>query len=153
MLHFNKVRVDRVVQKGRPVGHMKGETEMKFRVAAVAATLAVTVLTGCGAGGGAAGGMSSPGTTTSGSAATHSGAPVVTVKNGAFSSKSLTVKTGTAVKFVFDGMGKDRFVIVGGAKSPTVSPGQSWTYVFRHPGSFTVEMNAMTYIKMKVSVK
>lgn len=125
---------------------------MKFRVAAVAVALAAAVLTGCGTGGGAAGAMSSP-APASGGAASHSGAPVVTVKNGAFSSKVLTVKSGTAVKFVFDGMGKDRFVIVGGAKSPTVSPGQSWTYVFRTPGSFTVEMNAMTYIKMQVSVK
>ena len=126
---------------------------MKFRVTFVAATLAVTVLTGCGAAGGAAGAMGSPSTTTSGSSATHSSTPVVTVKNGAFSNTSLTIKAGTPVKFVFDGMGKDRFVIVGGAKSPTVSPGQSWTYVFRTPGSFTVEMNAMTYIKMQVSVK
>ena len=125
---------------------------MKFRVTAVAVALAAAVLTGCGTGGGAAGAMGSP-TTTSGAAASHSGAPVVTVKNGAFSNKTLTVKSGTAVKFVFDGMGKDQFVIVGGAKSPTVSPGQSWTYVFRTPGSFTVEMKAMTYIKMQVSVK
>lgn len=77
----------------------------------------------------------------------------VIIKNGKFNPGIVHLRTGEHVKFVFDGMGTDHFVIRGVLTSPLVHAGQSWTHTFVKPGTYHVQMKDMPNIQMTVVVK
>jgi plastocyanin len=64
-------------------------------------------------------------------------------KNG-FDPADITVKTGTSVRWLNDDSTSDaalynpthRITIVNIKNSPLLSPGQSWSWIFREPGTF-----------------
>ncbi|MHB1629366.1 MAG: cupredoxin domain-containing protein [Bacilli bacterium] len=77
----------------------------------------------------------------------------VVIKNGKFNPAIVHLQKGQRLKFLFDGMGTDHFVVRGVVTSPLVHAGQSWTYVFNKPGTYHVQMKDMGYIQMTVVVK
>lgn len=81
------------------------------------------------------------------------GPSTVIVKNGAFDPSTIHIAKGDTLKFVFDGMGTDHFVIKGVTVSPLVKVGGAWEYKFTKTGSFHVQLADMGNIGMNVIVK
>jgi plastocyanin len=126
---------------------------MTNRIRVVVAVLFLAVATACGSSSSGSGSSPAPGSGSTGTV--QSGTANVTIQGFAFHPASLTVKTGTKVTFT-----NEDSTIHNATSGPestfssgSLNKGQSFTFTFTKPGTYTYTCTIHPFMKGTVTVK